>query len=309
MNHHSTPHLFTTLMQILARVLGAARAAPLLRASCRQLFCHFKYWFCIFCCSGYGALSFAQTTSEASALELGSFWTEVLKGAELTYGINKTNLSLMHGVLINAKLDPTIDFNLERESGFLSIENGLGVWLLKGSGFKSGVSLNYMLGRVQANDVAYRGLGDVKGEFEGYAFMEWQPILEAVTLYANWGSTLGDQHKSLAQAGFTLGLPLVNEWDVFWDCKEAYGDQSYVQAFYGVNPQQSQSSGKGVYLPTSGSALYNTQTVGLVREFDSKRSLILGAGFIRASSALMQSPLLSGLQTQKTVVLVMNQRF
>jgi outer membrane scaffolding protein for murein synthesis (MipA/OmpV family) len=166
-----------------------------------------------------------------------------------------------------------------------------------------------MLGRFQANDSAYRGLGDVKGQFEGYAFIEWQPILEAVTLYANWGSIPGAQHKSLAQMGFTLGLPIAKGWDVFWDCKEAYGDQAYVQAFYGVSAEQSQSSGKGVYMPTAGAALYNTQTLGLVYEFDPKRSLIFGAGFIKASNALMQSPLLSGLQMQKTALLVMNQSF
>jgi hypothetical protein len=55
--------------------------------------------------------------------------------------------------------------------------------------------------------------------------------------------------------------------------------------------------------------LYNTQTAGLVYEIDSKRSLIMGAGFIKASGTLMQSPLLTGLQLQKTALMVLNQTF
>jgi outer membrane scaffolding protein for murein synthesis (MipA/OmpV family) len=275
----------------------------------RKLSIHLRCLLSLFGLFSLITLSHAQTPSVDGPNGGESFWSSALKGAEITYGLNKTNLSIVHGVLINAKVDPALDFNLERESGFLSIENGLGVWLLKESGLKSGLSLNYMLGRLEANDSAYRGLGDVKGQFEGYAFIEWQPILEAVTLYANWGSVPGAQHKSLAQVGFTLGLPVANGWDVFWDCKEAYGDQFYLQAFYGVNAQQSQSSGKGVYLPSSAAALYNTQTLGLVYEFDAKRNLIFGTGFIKASNTLMQSPLLAGLQTQKTTLLVLNQSF
>ena len=309
MNHHCTPTMTSARTQTLYQCCCALPSAFSLCTWVRLLSVQIKCLLCLLGLAGYAAFANAQALVEAPQKEGDSFLSGALKGAELTYGFNKTNLSIVHGVLINAKLDPTLDFNLERESGFLSIEHGLGVWLIKQEGLKSGASLNYMLGRVQANDSAYRGLGDVNGQFEGYAFIEWQPILEAVTLYANWGSTPGAQHKSLAQLGFTLGLPLGQGWDVFWDCKEAYGDQSYLQAFYGVNAQQSQLSGKSVYLPNSASALYNTQTLGLVYEFDSKRSLIFGAGFIKASNTLMQSPLLSGLQTQKTTLLVMNQSF
>lgn len=296
---------FVPALCVLKRLIGAEMSFCV----CLNRMLRFMQWCFAWMFIASISVALAQTKENSAPLAGESFLSRAMQGAEITYGMNKTNLSIVHGVLVNAKLDPTLDFNLEREDGFLSIEHGLGLWLMKETGLKSGVSVNYLLGRFQANDLAYRGLGDVNGQFEAYAFAEWQPVLEAVTLYANWGATPGSQHKGLAQVGFTLGLPLGQGWDVFWDCKEAYGDQAYLQAYYGVNAQQAQLSGKSIFLPTTGSALYNTQNIGLVYEFNPKLSLIVGVGFIKASNALMQSPLLNGLQLQRTSLAVANQNF
>jgi outer membrane scaffolding protein for murein synthesis (MipA/OmpV family) len=244
----------------------------------------------------------AQSQHEIGIEEEGA-----VKHIELTYGLNQSNLSLLRGVVIDTKLEPTLDVKLETDQGFFSLQNGLGWWLHHEPALKSGVSLNYMLGRHQSTDRHYQGLGDRSGSFDLFAFAEWQPVLDAVTLYANAASTPGLDAKAFAQAGATLGLPLFNPWNAFVDLNVTWGNLSYWQNFYGVPARSSTASMKGTFNPTQGGVLYQSKTVGGVYSLDRSIDLIVGVGTLEASENLMQSPLM-GSRVQHTVMLMVNQK-
>jgi len=227
---------------------------------------------------------------------------------EITYGLNQSNLSLWRGVVIDTKLEPTLDFKLETNRGFVSLQNGVGFWLSHSAALKSGVSLNYMLGRHQSTDVHYQGLGDKSGSVDVYAFAEWQPILDAVTLYANAASTPAPMQREFLQAGVTLGIPMFNLWNAFVDFNQTWGNAPYWQTYYGVSAQQQATSMKAVFMPTSGGALYQSKTLGGVYSVNKSTDLILGLGALEASQSLMQSPVM-GARVQHTGVIMINQKF
>jgi outer membrane scaffolding protein for murein synthesis (MipA/OmpV family) len=230
-----------------------------------------------------------------------------VKSVEISYGLNQTNLSLLRGVVIDTRLEPTLDFKLESQRGFLSLQNGLGLWLTHTPALKSGVSINYMLGRHQSADLHYQGLGDRSGSFDLYAFAEWQPILEAVTLYVNGASTPSPVGRELAQAGMTLALPVWGHWSAFWDLNETWGNSTYWQTYYSPSAQPQGALNQPNSFSAQGGALYLAQTLGGVYSVNKTTDWILGVGTLQASAALMQSPLL-GRRRQPSAMIVINQK-
>ena len=51
--------------------------------------------------------------------------TGVADKFEVTYGVNRSNQSLLNGVLVTYKNDPTINVTYETAKGFASIQNGV----------------------------------------------------------------------------------------------------------------------------------------------------------------------------------------
>jgi|APCry1669189665_1035243.scaffolds.fasta_scaffold09833_2 outer membrane scaffolding protein for murein synthesis (MipA/OmpV family) len=234
-------------------------------------------------------------------------WLIGVNTMEVSYGFNQSNLSLLRGVVIDTKLEPSVDFKAETDRGFISLQNGIGFWINHSPSLKSGVSLNYMLGRYQGTDLHYQGLGDRSGSFDAYAFAEWQPILEAVTLYTNVASTPAPIQREFAQVGVTLGVPLVSQWNAFLDLNETWGNAVYWQTYYAVNPLQQASSAKSQFNPSLGGVLYQSKTLGGVYSFSSSVDLIMGLGVLEASPSLMQSPLM-GSKRQHTAMFMINQK-
>ena len=227
---------------------------------------------------------------------------------EATYGFTRTNQSLINGVLINYKNDPTLNVIYENANGFASIQNGVGVWLVREDQVKSGISLNYMMGRKASTDARYAGMGNVAGAGMAYVWGEWQPIKDAVTFYANYGNALRESQGALGQWGLMLGLPLIHRFNVFADLSRSWASQPYIQKYYGVNANQATLSGYTSYAATSSGLLYSSRQIGMLIEADKNIDVIMGYGKSSASTLLMHSPLLDHkVQSLSTVVL--NQRF
>ncbi len=227
---------------------------------------------------------------------------------EASYGFTRTNQSLINGVLIHYKNDPTLNVVYENATGFASIQNGVGVWLVREAQVKSGVSLNYMMGRKASADVRYTGMGNVAGSGMAYWWGEWQPIKEAVTLYANYGNALRDSQGALGQWGLTLGLPLMPSVNVFADVSRSWANQHYFQTYYGVGAAQATASGYTPFAAPASGVLYSNRQVGLVIEASKDIDVIVGYGKSSASALLMRSPLLDR-QVQSLSTIVLNQRF
>jgi len=227
---------------------------------------------------------------------------------EATYGFTRTNQSLINGVLINYKNDPTLNVLYENATGFASIQNGVGVWLVRQDQVKSGVSLNYMMGRKASADARYTGMGNVAGSGMAYVWGEWQPIKEAVTLYANYGNALRESQGALGQWGLTLGLPLMPSVNVFADMSRSWANQAYIQTYYGVSAGQASRSGYTQFASGSSGVLYSNRQVGLLIEASKDIDVIVGYGKSSASALLMHSPLLDH-KVQSISTVVLNQRF
>jgi outer membrane scaffolding protein for murein synthesis (MipA/OmpV family) len=227
---------------------------------------------------------------------------------EITAGLSRTSQSLLHGVLVTYKNDPTLNVSYETSKGFASMQNGVGLWLVREDLVKAGVSANYMLGRDEKADPRYAGMGSVAGSGMSYVWGEWQPIKDAITLYANAGNSWRSSNGTLAQWGATIGFPLINRVNGFVDVSRYWANQAYVRQYYGVTASQSNSSGYQSFTPHTGGVIYANAQIGLMIEVDRDTDLIGAYGKSSASSMLMESPLLNQ-KSQAMSALVLSRRF
>jgi hypothetical protein len=205
---------------------------------------------------------------------------------EATYGLSRTNQSLINGVLINYKTAPSFNLVYDNARWFASIQNGVGTWLVRNEQLKSGLSINYMMGRNESADKRYFGMGDVAGSATAYVWGEWQPIKDAVTLYANYGNSLSETDAALGQ----------------------WGSRQYLQKYYGVTASQSIASGYREFMPSGSGSLYRNTQIGLLIEAHQDIDVIVGFGKSTASGTLMGSPILDR-RSQPISTIVLNQRF
>jgi outer membrane scaffolding protein for murein synthesis (MipA/OmpV family) len=228
---------------------------------------------------------------------------------EVTYGINRSNQSLLNGVLVTNKNDPTINITYETAKGFASIQNGVGLWLVRNDQVKVGYSLNYMMGRYATADTRYNGMGNVAGSVAGYAWGEWQPVKDAVTVYGNYSNALRTTNGAMAQWGMTLGVPVVSRVNAFIDVSRYWANQRYLQTYYGVTSAQAGSSNTySAYTPTTSGPLYSNTLWGAMVEATKDIDVVIGVGKSSATGLLMNSPLLDR-KTQTNATVVLNQRF
>jgi outer membrane scaffolding protein for murein synthesis (MipA/OmpV family) len=227
---------------------------------------------------------------------------------DVTFGLSRTNQSLLHGVLINYTNDPTLNVTYETARGFASIQNGVGLWLVREPLWKAGIGVNYMLGRDASADRRYTGMGNVPGSAMSYVWGEWQPIQDAVTVYGNLGDSWNASNGKLAQWGMTLGFPVVQAVNGFVDLSRSWGDQRYVQRFYGVSANQASLSGYRPFTAQTSGTLYRNTQVGVVFAFDAQTDVSMVHGKSNATSFLMESPLLDRA-SQAMSAAVLNRRF
>ena len=228
---------------------------------------------------------------------------------EITYGINRSNQSLLNGVLVTYKNDPTININYETSKGFASIQNGVGLWLVRNEQVKAGYSVNYLMGRYASADTRYSGMGNIAGSLAAYAWGEWQPIKDAVTVYGNYSSALRTTNGALAQWGLTIGVPVVSRVNAFADFSRYWADQRYFQTYYGVSSAQAGvSNSYSAFTPTTSGTIYSNTLWGALFEATKDIDVVVGMGKSSATGLLMSSPLLDR-KTQTNATIVLNQRF
>ena len=242
-------------------------------------------------------LSFAAMSDEVVADKL-----------EVTAGFSRTSQSLAHGVLVTYRNDPTLNVTYETAQGFASMQNGVGVWLVRDELLKAGLSVNYMLGRQENADPRYVGMGSVAGSAMSYAWAEWQPIKDAVTLYGNVGNSWHSASGTLAQWGATVGFPVMGRVNGFVDVSRYWANQRYVQQYYGVTQNQSHASGYNTFTANRSGTLYANAQIGMVIEVDHDMDVIAAYGRSTATGLLMDSPLLNQ-KSQAMSALVLSRRF
>jgi outer membrane scaffolding protein for murein synthesis (MipA/OmpV family) len=227
---------------------------------------------------------------------------------EVTAGMTRSSQSLLRGVLVTFKNDPALNVNYETAKGFASMQNGVGVWLVRDELLKAGLSVNYMMGRQEKADIRYAGMGNVAGSAMSYAWVEWQPIKDAITLYGNTGNSWRSGSGTLAQWGATIGFPLTNQVNGFFDVSRYWANQRYVQQYYGVTQSQAQTSHYAAFNARMSGNLYANTQLGISIELERNMDLIASYGRSTASALLMESPLVNQ-KTQTLSALMLSRRF
>lgn len=226
---------------------------------------------------------------------------------DVSLGAVRGTQSYFKGVLLRSRTDPLVVIDAAKGRWIASTVNGVGYLLADDPSFSVGLSANYMLGRQEANDLRYRGLGNVSGSVGGYGFFEWRPVKDAVTVYGNVLRSTRAQSGTLATLGATLALPVTQRLSGFVDVYANWADQRYIQTLYGVTAAQSVASAYPAYA-AKGGLLGTTPSVGLNYNMDKHWDVLAYVGRTRLSSPVAASPLVQNPSQPVAAVFVKYQR-
>ena len=144
---------------------------------------------------------------------------------------------------------PTFDIRY-RDIAFLSTGEGLGVNILRGTHYRSGIALTYELGRSNNESVVLRGLGDVHAAPELKVFAEG--LVFPVVIRADIRRALGGYNGWAADFAVYLPITGSKKFYMLVGPSIAFGDSSYMRHFFGITETESQTSGLPVYTPGAG---------------------------------------------------------
>jgi len=211
---------------------------------------------------------------------------------ELSAGANLSAVSQIDGVLITPRWSPALDLLYRRDNFFIDSENGIGFALLRDQPLHLGAMLDYQYGRHSEADRRYRGMGDVSGSVAPAVFIEWEPIRDALDIYANASKAVAGTTGWLYKLELSGGLPLTARTNIYFDISSDASDKNYAQAYYGVAAAQATSSGYRTYLPGGG---WSTLNAALGFEYRHSKNLALNAqlGQLRYLDKAKSSPLVA----------------
>ena len=140
---------------------------------------------------------------------------------------------------------PLLDLSW-RNRIFLNARRGGGFYLWNTPDTKAGLSIGYAFGRDEDDSDDLRGLGDIDGGATGNAFFQWKAgDLSLETHYAHQftGDTTGFQ----VHMGVGYGLRITRAFIVRTGVKTTFANSQYMEAYFGISPEQSNLSGLPVY--------------------------------------------------------------
>ena len=168
------------------------------------------------------------------------------------------------------RVTPIFDFRW-RDRFFISSTDGVGVNFYKGNNVKMALSAGYMPGRKEGDSDNLRGLGDISDavsinllttiEHDGWIFNIG--ISQAIT---------GDHDGIVGELSAERFYPIDDETTFSMGTTLRFGDEEYMQAFYGITAAQSAGSS-----PTSAANTNNTTTQQFeVVDLDAFENVIVG---------------------------------
>ncbi len=211
---------------------------------------------------------------------------------QLSAGASYGNNGLFKGILTQPQWDLALNVDYRDGRLFANSLNGVGYQVLKVGSLNLGVSLNYLLGRDVKQDRRYQGLNDVHGALEPMLSIDWQPYGEVLDIYANYGKAIAGSRGAQGVLGATLGFPVASQTTGYLDYYLTVSDQTYHQAYYGVNAPQSATSSYATFHPESGVTSQNV-SVGINHQVNAQWSVLASIGQQRFGSAVHHSPILT----------------
>ncbi len=204
----------------------------------------------------------------------------------------------------DTQLSLTPDINIKYgDTFFASFLNGIGYNIVSTKHWQVGPIIKYDFGRdeedgsplsISGDDTDdLLGLGDIKGSVEAGAFLSyktdrWQTKVEIRQgLDRGHEGLIGELEVKLSGQTTIFSKPL------FYSIgpKAVYGDESYQQAYFGINSAQSIQSGLGQYTPKAGLVSYGLHA-NLVMPINKKWAIGGFAGHDKLGDDASDSPLI-----------------
>ena len=211
---------------------------------------------------------------------------------ELSAGAMLSAISQLDGVLIAPRWSPALDLLYRRDSLFIDSENGIGFALLREQPIHLGAMLDYQYGRQADADRRYRGMGNVGGSLAPAVFIEWEPIRDALDIYANASKAVAGATGWLYKLELSGGLPLTSATNIYFDISGNASDKNYAQAYYGVTDAQATSSGYRQFTPGAGWSTVNA-LLGFEYRYAKNWALNVQFGQLRYLDKAKSSPLVA----------------
>jgi outer membrane scaffolding protein for murein synthesis (MipA/OmpV family) len=148
----------------------------------------------------------------------------------------------------NYHLRPGLTLDIRySDVAFLSDGEGLGYNILRGKNHRAGLAITYDLGRHERDDSNLRGMDSLRPAPELKAFAEY--LFFPVTVRGDIRHGFGGYNGWIGD--FSVYLPVAGsekyKYFVFFGPSITVADQDYLQAYFGVTPEQSVRSGYPVY--------------------------------------------------------------
>ncbi len=146
---------------------------------------------------------------------------------------------------------PSFDYRW-KNGWFAGLTNGIGYALPSRPDLQYGLRVTADLGRKESRSDALAGMGSVQPRAEAGAFFNYLPTREIfLTSSLRYGA--GNDYDGMQiDLGAGYATQLAPQWRVAAGVAATLVNAAYMQAFFGVTPQQSASSGYAVYSPGAG---------------------------------------------------------
>jgi len=146
---------------------------------------------------------------------------------------------------------PLVDITY-RQCLFLNTNRGLGVYFVDQGNLQLGSSLWFRRGRFHDESSRVANLDEIATASQGQLFARYQigPIAFGTTLARDFGGSSG----LTIDTTVAWQLQLSARADLALGAQTSYGNDRYMQAWFGVTPEQAQASGLSRYSPGAGFA-------------------------------------------------------
>ncbi len=146
---------------------------------------------------------------------------------------------------------PSIDYRW-KNGWFAGFSNGIGYVFPSRPDMQYGLRVTADIGRKESRSDALAGMGNIHPRAEAGAFFNYFPTQELfLTSSLRYGAG-NDWNGMQIDLGAGYSAPLAPKWRGTIGVAATYVNGAYMQAYFGVTPQQAAASGYAVYTPGAG---------------------------------------------------------
>jgi MipA family protein len=174
---------------------------------------------------------------------------------------------------------PSIDYQW-KNGWFAGLTNGIGYQFASRPDLQFGLRVTADLGRDESRSSALAGMGDINPRPEAGVFFNVLPTREVfLTSSLRYGAG-NDRNGLQLDLGAGVARQLGAQWRAALGVAATWADADYMQAFFGVTPQQAAASGHAAY--GAGSGFRDVRFNASLTHFIDARWSVTGALTVRS---------------------------